>query len=250
MHKRHLKIIEKLSENEKIDVSVLAECMNVSQVTIRKDLAVLEQQGLLKRSHGSAILASSDDINYRMAYSYEVKKRIAKIAAQDIRNGDTVMIESGSTCALLATELATNFRDITIVTNSAFIAEYIRFLSGARVVLLGGDYDPAARVMVGPLVKICAREYHVEKYFVGVDGFSSDYGFHNLNIMRAETIRIMAKSAEQTIVLTDSSKFAKRSVNKQLALSEVSEVITDDGIDKDTYDFLTNKGIVVKTVNQ
>ncbi len=245
---RQLKILEILNKEEKIDVSALANMLDVSTVTIRKDLIFLEQENLVKRIHGSAVITSRDDINFRMAYSYEAKKRIAKLAASLVKDGDTVMIESGSTCALLAVEVSTNRSDITIVTNSAFIAEHIRQNKEARVVLLGGDYDPMARVMVGPLVRLCAKEYYVEKFFVGVDGFSADYGFHNLNIMRSEAVRVMAEYAEQTIVLTDSSKFLRRSVNKLLPLNKVHGVITDDGIPADVLKFMSDKGIEVQTV--
>ncbi|WP_338135011.1 DeoR family transcriptional regulator [Sharpea azabuensis] len=99
--------------------------LEVSQVTIRKDLDALTKQGLIIRNHGYATLNNSDDMNNRLAYHYEMKQRIAKKVCEDIHDGETIMIESGSCCALVALEIAQSKKNITIITNSAFIADYI-----------------------------------------------------------------------------------------------------------------------------
>ena len=126
MKNRGNKILELLTKDNKIEVSHLAEELGVSQVTMRKDLDTLESKGVIKREHGFALLCSTDDINGRIAYHYEEKRKIAQKAAGLVSNGDTIMIENGSCCALLADTLTTTKKDLTIITNSAFIAEYIR----------------------------------------------------------------------------------------------------------------------------
>lgn len=98
-------ILKLVSEFEKIDVNSLSEKLQVSKVTIRKDLDKLESKGLLHREHGYAVLNSGDDINVRLSFQYDTKKRIAREAAKLIKDNDTVLIESGSTCALLAEEI-------------------------------------------------------------------------------------------------------------------------------------------------
>ncbi len=108
MSKRADQILEILTNETKIEVSLLAEKLGVSQVTVRKDLDDLENMGIVTREHGYALLRSMDDLNSRIAYHYEEKKRIAKKTAEQISNGDTLMIESGSCCALLADALAEN----------------------------------------------------------------------------------------------------------------------------------------------
>ena len=123
---RHTKILELITENKKMEVTKLSQLLSVSQVTIRKDLIQLENSGLIVREHGFATLNSSDDINNRLAYHYDIKQRIAKLAVESIEDGETVMIESGSCCALVALEIAQTKKDVTIITNSAFIADYIR----------------------------------------------------------------------------------------------------------------------------
>ena len=137
------------------------------------------------------------------------------------------MIESGSTCAMLAEELVRKKRDVTIITNSAFIAGYVRAIPGARVVLLGGAYDPDAQVMSGPLVGKCAEEFFVDKFFIGTDGYDPVQGFSNVDMLRAEAVRAMAARAEKRIILTDDSKFNRRGVVQLMPTSRVTHVITN-----------------------
>ena len=145
MKKRINQILELLTKYEKIEVAALAEQLNVSQVTIRKDLDNLEQKGILKREHGFAILATTNDILGRLAYHYEEKTIIAKTAASLVHDGDTIMIESGSCCAILADTLTECKKNLTIITNSAFIADYIRRKSNCQIILMGGIYQQDSR---------------------------------------------------------------------------------------------------------
>ena len=115
MKKRSNQILELLADENKMEVSLLAEKLGVSQVTIRKDLDELESKGIIVREHGFALLRSMDDINGRIAYHYEAKRKIAQKAEELISDGDTIMIESGSCCALLADTLTISKKDLTII---------------------------------------------------------------------------------------------------------------------------------------
>ena len=159
MKNRTNKILELLTSEKKVEVSQLAEYLDVSQVTVRKDLDALEAKGIIKREHGYAVLCSADDINGRIAYHYEEKKKIALKAAELVSEGDTIMIESGSCCALLADTLTQLHKDLTIITNSAFIAAYIRGKSNFQIILLGGIYQQDSQVMVGPMVQECVSNF-------------------------------------------------------------------------------------------
>ncbi|MGG7078458.1 DeoR/GlpR family DNA-binding transcription regulator [Clostridium sardiniense] len=245
---RHTKILELLTENKKIEVTKLSELLNVSQVTIRKDLIQLENKGLIIREHGFATLNSSDDINNRLAYHYDIKRRIAKVATESVMDGETVMIESGSCCALLALEIARTKKDITIITNSAFIAEYIRKESNTRIILLGGEYQNESQVMVGPITRKCVESFFVDKLFIGTDGFSEVSGFTGKDYMRSETVRDMAKQANHVIVVTESTKFSQKGVVNLIATDEISSVVTDVNIPKEYEDYLSSKNIEVKKV--
>ncbi|WP_040195551.1 DeoR/GlpR family DNA-binding transcription regulator [Candidatus Soleaferrea massiliensis] len=245
---RHTKLLDIVNQKNRVEVVKLAELLGVSQVTVRKDLDTLEKKGLLRREHGHAVKVSSDDIGNRLAFQYELKQRIARMAAELVGSGETVMIESGSCCALLAAELAFNRRDVTIVTNSAFIASYIRQAPFVRVVLLGGEYQPQSQVLVGPITSLCASEFYVDKLFIGTDGFSSSAGFTGNDYQRAATVRTMAKYADNVVVLTESTKFERRGVAKQFDASEVDFLFTDDQIPASIKAGLIQNGIHVQTV--
>lgn len=243
MVSRQARILEIITENGKTEVTRLAEMLGVSQVTIRKDLAALEEKGILRREHGSALLFSGEDMGSRLAYHYECKRRIAEAAAGTVADGETVMIESGSCCALLAEALATQRRDVTIVTNSAFIAGYVRRCGGAKIVLLGGDFQPEAQVMVGPMLRQCAENFFVDKLFVGADGYIPTYGFTSSDMHRAEAVRDMARQASRVIVLTESQKFTQKGAVALLPAKQVSTVVTDASIPAEAVETLQQHGI-------
>lgn len=250
---RESAILELLTSENKVEVSVLAERLGVSQVTIRKDLDELERRGLILREHGYAVLRSADDIQSRIAYHYDEKRRIAERAAELVTDGSTIMIESGSCCALLADVLAERRRDLTIITNSAFIASYIRGKCNFQIILLGGVYQPEAQVMVGPLVRLCAEEFFVSHFFIGVDGYSEQIGFTNLDHLRAAAVRDMARQAEKVVVLTESEKFSRRSVVAlNLPQSNPPQpriVVTNRNIPQNVLESLESKGMEIILVD-
>ncbi|MDN6640818.1 MAG: DeoR/GlpR family DNA-binding transcription regulator [Tetragenococcus sp.] len=245
---REEEIIATVSKNKKIEVNELADLLNVSRVTIRKDLDKLEARGILHRQHGFAVLNNQNDINYRLAINYDLKRKIAKEAAKLVKDGETVMIESGSTCTLLAEELAYHKNDVTIITNSNFIASYIRKAESVKILLIGGEYQKDSQVNVGSLVKKVISDFHVDKLFVGIDGFDEQRGFTGSDVTRSDTANTMMTSANNTIVLTDSSKFSQVGVVSEFAFDRISMVYTDHRIEKGKAKFLENQGIKVVAV--
>ena len=245
MKKRENAILELLSENGRMEVAVLAEKLGISQVTARKDLDALEERGILRREHGYAVFGGNDDINNRLAFHYEEKRRIARQAAKLVTPGETVMIESGSCCALVAEELARTNQDATIITNSAFIASYIRKIGRIRIVLLGGDFQNDSQVMVGPILKTCAEQFYVKKLFIGIDGYSERLGFTASDHLRVQAVRDMAEQAETVMVVTESAKFDRNGVVPLKLERHSCHVITDADISQDKEDALTRNGVKV-----
>ena len=209
-------ILELITGEGKIEVAELARRLDVSQVTIRKDLDNLEERGIIRREHGWAVLHNGDDLSARLAYHYQEKELIARRAAELVQDGESVMIENGSCCALLAETLTRTHRDLTILTNSAFIASYIR------------DRD---------------------RFFIGVDGWSERTGFTNRDQLRAQAVRDMAGQAEQVIVLTESEKFGIRGTVPLNLKNQIKMVITDDRLDPGTAQILCDQGIEINTVD-
>ncbi|MDO5146035.1 MAG: DeoR/GlpR family DNA-binding transcription regulator [Eubacteriales bacterium] len=243
-------ILELLTDENKMEVATLAKKLGVSQVTIRKDLDTLENRRIIVREHGFALLRNADDISGRMAYHYEAKKVIAKKAAELVSDGDTIMIESGSCCALLAEELAASKKDLTIITNSAFIADYIRGNSNLQIILLGGIYQPNSQVTVGPMVLQCAENFLVDLFFIGTDGYSARGGFTNKDQMRAQAVRDMAKQASRVVVLTESSKFSKHGIVPLNLKGKIKFLVTDEAISPSVKAKMTDVGICMITAGK
>ena len=248
MNERQTKILDLLTKSKKIEVAKLSELLNVSQVTIRKDLVQLESSGIIIREHGYATINDSDDMNTRLAYHYENKQKIAKKAAELVNNGETVMIESGSCCALLALELVQTKRDITIITNSAFIADYVRKSGNVKIILLGGEYQNESQVMVGPITRKCVETFFVDKLFIGIDGFRKESGFTGNDYMRSETVKDMAKQAQRVIVVTDSVKLDQQGLVKLIDTKAIDTVITDENIPQESESYLNELDVHIEKV--
>lgn len=245
MAKRDSIILHILTTEKKVEVASLAERLGVSTVTMRKDLDALQAKGLIVREHGFAMLANPNDVGGRLAYHYDEKLLIARRAAELVPDGGTVMVESGSCCALLARVLADTKQNVTVITNSAFIANYVRDSASVSCTLLGGTYQRDSQVMVGPLVHTCAQEFYVDRLFIGADGWIDGVGFTNADQMRADAVRSMAASASEVIVLTESEKFGQRgAVPMRLPGKRVS-VITDARISDEWRHSLERSGVSI-----
>ena len=245
---RNTKILEMLATRQRVKVTSLAEELAVSQVTVRKDLDNLEGQGLIRRIHGYASLDGADNVGKRMAYNYSIKRRIAKAAASTVNQGETVMLESGSCCAFLAEELALAHKNVTIITNSAFIANHVRHKPYVNIILLGGFYQPESQVMVGPMTVKCGEIFYSDKFFIGADGFMPNFGFTGRDHMRALTAMDLAGRAKEVFVLTDAAKFLYQGVLGLIPFDKITGVYTDEGIPKEAEETLLKNDISLHKV--
>lgn len=249
MNKRQSTIVNLVNNTTKISVTTLAKKLNVSEVTIRKDLTLLSNYGIIIREHGFAIKKNSVDIRNRLSINYDLKQKIAKKAAQLINFNETIIIGSGSTCALFAEEIARTKPNVTILTHSIYIVEHASKLGNNKIILFGGEYQNDSQVMVGPLVRLNAKQYFVDKIFLGTDGFVKEIGFMGSDSLRTEAIQNMAESARHIVMLTDSSKFNKMGILVQFSPSSVSRIITDNNISSDYLSYFKGKNIKVDIVN-
>lgn len=225
MNERHKKILKILAEQNKVSVLELVETMNVSGVTIRQDLSELEEQGLLKRVHGGAILNNPDKISNRVVFNFDDKLKIARKAAEYVNDGETVFIESGSTNMLLAKELAQK-QNITILTTNTYIAHELRDYPNVNVIIMGGIYQHQSESIVGKLTKLCIENVNFNKAFIGIDGFSVDAGFTGKDMLRVETASYIAEKAQLVYVLIHPDKFGKVALAKIFNTDKADCIVT------------------------
>ena len=249
MNERNIRILDILAAHKSIKVNLLAEFLNVSIVTLRKDLDNLEKRGIVLRKHGYVSLDGADDTGKRLAINYSIKQRIAKAAAQIVDEGETIMLESGSCCAMFAEELANAKKNVTIITNSIFIANYVCKLNNIKIILLGGYFQPDSRVLVGPITAKCSETFHLEKFFLGADGFIFGSGFTGRDHLRVETVAELAKRAKNIYVLTDAAKFYRRGAYSLIQFDKLAGVFTDDSIPKEAEDVLIKNNVQIKKVS-
>lgn len=226
MKERHDVIFDIISKKPTVTVRELSNTLGVSEVTIRKDLSALEDEGLLRRTHGGAVQMISDSINKRVLFRHEEKLKIAKEAAKLVGDDEIILIEAGSTNAVLANELISK-KNLNIITNSLYISNMLKDHRNIKVTLLGGELQGDAEAMVGPMTKLCLSKIAAHKAFIGMDGFSEKLGFTCGDFLRAEIGKEMCQRAQKVIVLAESSKFDNVGVTSVVELSEVNTVITD-----------------------
>lgn len=234
-----------VAKERKVEVTKLSEALGVSLVTIRKDLADLEKLGLIKRSHGYALINAETDVNNRLAIHYEKKLDLASRAAELVENGEVILLESGSCCALLADQINKTKKNVTMITYSAFIPNYVHLTNGNQLILVGGTLMSESKNTVGPIAIASLSNFFVDKFFTGTDGMTPEGEFTAKDLLVAEVIRTMASRAKKTIVLTDSSKFSKQGTVTVFPASRVYAVYTDRKCPPEIKAYLEEQNVIV-----
>jgi DeoR/GlpR family transcriptional regulator of sugar metabolism len=230
LNDRQVNILKLLEANNLTSVNELSSRLGVSSATIRQDLTFLESEGLIRRVHGGAVLEDAEDLSNRLGVNYDRKLRIARRAAELVKDGETILIESGSTNALLARELAKK-KNITIITTNIYIARQLRKSKNVAVIILGGLYQPGSESMVGKITRLSLDQLNFDKAFVGIDGYTTEAGFTLRDLFRAEISSYIIKKANDAIIISDSTKFGKKELTSVCYLSDISRIATDDELD-------------------
>lgn len=249
---RHGRILAMLRQNGSVSVTQLSEQFRVSEVTIRKDLSVLEQQKKLYRTHGSAILISpyigDRHVSEKEKKSVSEKRAIAIAAAQLITQDDSILIASGTTMAFLAHEIKP-VGNLTVITSSAPVTQTLSQDEHIDVVQLGGIVRSSSVSVVGPFAEQMLHSFNCSKLFLGVDGIDMEVGLTTTNMLEASLNGAMIAAAQKVVVLADSSKFGRRGFSKICDLESVDRIITDSGIQSVDLDRLRERGIEVTVVD-
>jgi DeoR/GlpR family transcriptional regulator of sugar metabolism len=227
LNDRQVNILKLLEENNQTSVNELSTRLGVSSATIRQDLSFLESEGLIKRVHGGAVLEDAEDLSNRLGVNYDKKLRIARKAAGLVNDGETILIESGSTNALLARELAKK-KNITIITSNVYIARQLRKSKQTDIIILGGIYQPGSESMVGKITRASLDLLNFDKAFIGIDGYTAEAGFTLRDLFRAEISSYIVKKATDAIIISDSTKFGKKELTNVCYLSDIKRIATDN----------------------
>ena len=246
---RRRDILELLQTDGRDLVTGLAKRFKTSLITIRKDLEFLHHQGQLERTHGGALPVKTgalkdSSLQEKGRLHRAEKLRIATAAAHMIREGQVVILDSGTTTTAIA-RACRHFKKLTIITNATNIAADLADTS-IEVILTGGVLRPNSFSLVGPLAEESLRKLSADLLFLGVDGFDVRYGLTTPNLLEARVNLAMSESARRTVVVCDSSKFGRRSLCLILRTNAVHEAITDKNITKHDLKALREAGIQVK----
>ena len=224
--KRHKHILDKLEEAGYVSVAALSKEMDVTMVTVRKDLRILEEKGLLFRTQVSQ------------------KNAIAKRATAFLQQDDVIIIGSGTTVLAFAQSIPKTL-SITVLTAAMNVSMALLDVPGAEVVQLGGVVRKSSSSVVGHFAENMIKEFACNKLFISVDGIDPEFGLTTSNLLEAHLNSIMIASAQKTIVLADSSKFGKKSFGKVAKLEDIDTLIVDKNLSVHYVEMLEEKGVKV-----
>ncbi len=226
---RRQKIVEFIQKDRKVYVANLSQIFNVTEETIRRDLEKLENGNMLTRTYGGAVLNqhTNEDLPFpkRKSTNRELKQRIALKAAELINDGDTIMMDTSSTCLELM-EALHDKKGLTIITNSIKIP-YEFVSSPFNIISTGGTLRAHSLALVGPVAHHTLRNYYVDMAVMSCKGLSLEQGVMESNEPENELKKNMVKQAEKFILLADHTKFNKTAFIKLSDITAIDYIITD-----------------------
>ena len=253
VEERRRRIRELIEKNERATVEELVARFSVSAVTIRGDLDALAAAGVLVRSHGGALRRddAADDIPIpvKETLHHPEKVRIAQAAVKLIRDGETIVLDSGTTTAEIARQIKfRRFESLTVITNALNVAMELASVPSVRVIMVGGVLRHMSYSLSGPQAEQTLRGLQADRLFLGVDGIDPEIGLMTPDVLEAQLNAAMIQIAREVIVVADSSKFERRSVSVIARIGAVRRVITDAGAPKRVLEALRGRSIEVIVV--
>jgi DeoR family transcriptional regulator of aga operon len=234
-------------------VTDLGEAFRVSEVTVRSDLDLLDEQRAIRRVHGGAVLRGAAEphepsFEESVGTSAAEKMSIAERAAALVQPGSSLILDVGSTTAAIASALVAreDLVDVTVITNGLTIAlELEKAIPRLQVIVTGGTLRPLQHSLVEPMATTVLRELHADIAFIGCNGVHPVNGITNINLPEADLKRVMVEAAERTIVVADGSKIGRTHLGRVAAVDEVDDLITGESADARILDALREAGLAV-----
>lgn len=252
VEERRRRILEILETQERVTVEELVGRFGVSAVTIRGDLDALSAVGAVVRSHGGAlkrIEARDEPITVKETLHHAEKTRIAQAALRMISDGETIILDSGTTTVEIARQIKTSdFQALNVITNALNIAMELANLPHVRVIMIGGLLRQMAFSLVGPSAEHALRGLHADRLFLGVDGLDPEIGLMTPDVLEAKLNAIMIEIAREVVVVADSSKFQRRSMSVIAKLDKVNKLITDNNAPPEMLAALRTRNVEVLAV--
>jgi len=241
--RRH-NIMSLLSEQGEVSVDELAKRFETSEVTVRKDLAALESNGLLLRRYGGAVTLPQELISDHSHPVSRYKQAIAREAVQRIREHARIIVDSGSTTAALIPELGRQ-PGLVVMTNSLHVARALTELEHEPVLLMtGGTWDPHSESFQGQVAENVLRSYDFDQLFIGADGIDLERGTTTFNELLGLS-RVMADVAREVVVMVEADKIGRKIPNLELPWSSVHTLITDERLPVEAREQIQARGITL-----
>jgi len=249
MNIRQAKIIEVMREKGNLSIDEIKMDFNVSDMTARRDLQVLEREGYITRIQGGGVIKRNITDYYHSFYERErmhidLKKEIAKKAMDFIKPNEKVILDTGTTTYYMAKEIAKIEKVITVATTSLAVANTL-YNTNVNVLVFGGFLRKDVPDLVGPLTEKYLINFHADKLFIGCDGILVDQGLYTSDLYLSSVEEKMIHKADKVILVSDSSKFGKKSFIKYGEISDIDVIITDDNLDIAIIDQITKMGIEI-----
>jgi DeoR family transcriptional regulator of aga operon len=251
VEERRRLIVEFVDKHGRATVDELAHEFGTSAVTIRADLEALDRNGAIARSHGGALpnhtpVSNDTPLNIKETRRHAQKLRIGQAAAKMVRDGETIILDSGSTTAEIARQLRQmKLESLTVITNALNIALELSGLSNIRVMMLGGMLRQTSYSLVGPDAEQALSKLSADRLFLGVDGLDPTVGVTTPDPLEASLNALMIRVSRETVAVLDASKLGQRSLSVITPLQNLHHVITDTSASADIVETLRNAGIAV-----
>ncbi|MGH3088642.1 MAG: DeoR/GlpR family DNA-binding transcription regulator [Rubrobacteraceae bacterium] len=249
---RQRKILEELEHTESVSVAALTRRLEVSDMTVRRDLEELSSRNLLRKVHGGAVpvpkTAAEPHFVQKQKLNRPEKVAIARAALGLINDGDTVALSAGTTTWQVAAALRQVHRDLTFITNSTNVALTLQENGFEQIVLSGGMFRTPSDALVGPFADRTLRTLNADVLFLGVHGIDPKAGLTTPNVAEAETDRCLMEAAQKVVVVADHSKLGVVALARIAPLSKIDLLITDDRADKEMLQEIELSGAEVVLV--
>ena len=251
IEERRRRIRELLRAEGRVRVEALAARFGISLVTIRADLSILESAGALTRTHGGALSLPEADqsLDVKQLQHRAEKQRIAAAAAGLIRDGETIILDSGTTTAEIARHIRTlDLKSINVITNALNIAALLIDVPSVRLIVPGGILRRESNSLSGPMAESTLATLRANRLYLGADGVDPQIGVMTPHLAEAELNAKMIGISQQVVVVADSSKFARRNISLIARVEQLHMLITDRAAPQDAIEQLCQCGVEVRLV--